>query len=182
MAQVANISPEDSIQQNLDGWCLEVGSAYEKYSVKSAKKFIEYIGREPVVDLGSGDGAGTRVFVENGNPTIAVDINPTKLEKIKGAELVNEDFLTFLNKPVDNIFMHHSLEHFVNYQEVLDRIAEYLKGYCYIAVPRGDHLHSVHHVAFESVEEIIPPGLEVVESGESDDSEWPEFWVIARKR
>lgn len=175
------MSPDDSIRHNLEAWCFEVGSGYEKHSIRSAKKFIEYIGKRPVVDLGSGDGAGTRVFVENGNPTTAVDINLEKLERIKGAELVNEDFLTYLNKPVENIFMHHALEHFVGYQEVLDRIAEHLKGYCYIAVPKGDQPHSVHHVAFGSVDEITPPGLEVVESGESDNTDWPEFWVIARK-
>lgn len=179
-----DITPEDSIKHNLSEWCYEVGSEYEKHSRKSAERFIGYINKQPVVDLGSGDGAATNVFVANGNPTTAVDINPEKLAKIRSATTEQTDFLTYLSKPVDNIFMHHSLEHCPNPMEILSLIAKHLKrgSYCYIAVPKGDEPHSVHHAAFESVDEIVPPGLEVIESGESDDPSWPEYRVIARKK
>jgi len=182
MARTLDISEEESIQQNLNEWCYEVGTHYEEFSRKAAAKFIKYIGKKPVVDLGSGDGAGAKVFISNGNPTTAVDINPEKLSKIEATK-VNTDFLSFLTKPVDNIFCHHALEHFVNYQEVLDRIGKHLKKgcYAYIAVPKGDDPHSVHHVAFESCGELIPPNTELIEYGESDDSAWPEFYVVVRK-
>lgn len=183
MAQVANITPEDSINDNLEHWCYEVGTHYEEFSKESAKRFIAYIKKQSVIDLGCGDGAATKVFIKNGNPTTAVDINPEKLNKITGATLVNKDFLTYLTKPVDNIFCHHALEHFVDYQQVLDRIGKYLKKgkYCYIAVPKNDKPHSVHHVAFESIDELLPPGLTLIDSGESDNKTWPEYWLIARQ-
>ena len=182
MATVASISHEESIVQNRNTWCLEVGSSYEEYSVNSANRFIKYIKKQPVVDLGSGDGAATNVFIKNGNKTTAVDINPEKLNCIDGAIKVETDFLTYLTKPLDNVFMHHALEHYVNYQQVLDAIGKYLKKnkYCYISVPKNDHVHSVHHVAFDSIEEIIPKGLELVASG-STDGAWQEYWIIARK-
>lgn len=181
----ADMSKEDSIKDNLKGYCFEVGSDYEKYSRQAAELFITHIGRKPVVDLGAGDGAGTRVFVEHGNPTTAVDINPVKLNRIKGATLVNEDFETFLTKPVDNIFFHHALEHYTEPEKVLAKIAKHLKpgSFCYIAVPKGDHVHSVHHVAFENIEEIMPPGLELIDAGETDEGEWlwPQYWTITKK-
>lgn len=184
MAKVANISPEESIRQNLDTWCFEVGSQFEEYSVKSAERFLKYIKKQAVIDLGSGDGAATRVFIENGNPTTAVDINQDKLDKIIGAKKVQADFVSFLSKPVDNLFFHHALEHCPNPDEVLELIGKHLKKdkYCYIAVPKNDHPHSVHHVAFESLDEIIPPGLEIIEGGESDNPTWPEYFVIAKKK
>lgn len=182
--KTSDISKEQSIKENLDGFCFEVGSSYERYSVEAANKFIEFIGTKPVADLGCGDGAATNVFVANGNKVTAVDINPAKLNRIKGATLVNEDFETFLSKPVDNIFLHHSLEHYVDPQAVLNKISKHLKSgsYCYIAVPKGDCVHSVHHVAFESVEEILPPELEIVETGESDEVTWPQYYTITRKK
>lgn len=183
MAKVSNITHDESIQQNLEGWCFEVGSEYENYSIAAANLFIEYIGTKPVIDLGSGDGAATKVFVANGNKTTAVDINSEKLNRIEGAKLVQTDFMSFLSKPLDNIFLHHSLEHYVNYQDVLDAIASHLKkgSYCYIAVPKGDTPHSVHHVAFESVDEICPPGLEVIECTESEKP-WPQYYAITKKQ
>lgn len=185
MAQTLNITPDESIQQNLNQWCYEVGTHYEDYSKLAAKRFIEYIKKQPVVDLGSGDGAATSVFIKNGNPTTAVDINQSKLDKIdKQATKVCKDALSYLQYiKLGNIFCHHALEHMVNYQDILDVIGQNLqKGkYCYIAVPKGDHPHEVHHVAFESAEELIPPGLEVIELGESDDTSWPEYYMIARQ-
>lgn len=184
MARTSGTSPEDAIQGNLGQWCYEVGSDYEEFSRKSAEKFIGYIGKKPVVDLGAGDGAATNVFVANGNPTTAVDINREKLDRIHDALTLEKDIVGFLEHyEVGNIFMHHVLEHIPNYQEVLDLIGKYLKKgrYVFISVPKGDKPHSVHYVAFDSVTEIMPPGLEVVESWDSNDPGWPEFGIIARK-
>lgn len=185
MAEIVDITPEESIQQNLNHWCLEVGSEFEKHSIKAANKFIKYINKETVVDLGCGDGAATNVFLKNGNKVIAVDINKEKLKHInKKADIICQDAISYMKYTVlQNVFMHHALEHIVNYQEVLDSISKKLvkNGYCYIAVPKGDKPHSVHHVAFSSIEEITPPGLTIIDSNAVDDNEWPEYWVIAKK-
>lgn len=179
----ANISPDQSIQENIETYCFEVGSQYEEHSIKAAKHFLSYIGKLPVVDLGCGDGAATKVFVENGNYTVAVDVNPEKLVRVEKADTVLEDFITYLSKPVDNLFLHHCLEHFVNPEEVLQLISKNLKKGCYvyIAVPKDDTPHSVHHVAFESLDELYPPNLEIVEAIESDEPTWKQYIVIARK-
>lgn len=178
-----NVNTQQSINENLETWCFEVGTHYESYSKHAAERFISYIGNSPVVDLGAGDGAATKVFVANGNKTTAVDINAEKLGKIKGAKVVQADFVSYLSKPVDNVFMHHSLEHCPNPEEVLALISKWLKKgcYCFIAVPKDDTPHSVHHVAFDSVDEIQPPGLELVESIISNEKEWKQYIVIARK-
>lgn len=185
MATVANITPKESIEQNLAQWCYEVGTNYEEYSKQSVQRFIKYIGKQSVTDLGAGDGAATKEFIKNGNKVTAVDINKDKLKHVdQRADIICNDALSYLKYiTLGNVFCHHTIEHIVNYQEVLDTIAKKLqKGkYCYIAVPKGDHIHSVHHVAFDSVDEIIPPGLEVIEKWELDDNSWPEFGVIARK-
>lgn len=179
--RTSSLTPEETIERASGGGIFEVGSDYEKYSVASANKFIQYIGKKPVVDLGSGDGAGTQVFVANGNKATAVDVNKAKLHRIEGAELVNTDFVSYLNKPVDNIFMHHALEHYSDPPRVLKLISKYIKPgcYCYIAVPRNDTVHDSHFAAFDSLEEIFPPGLEIVESGETE-GEWEEYYVIAK--
>jgi SAM-dependent methyltransferase len=184
MARTTNITPDDSIQQNLDTWCFEVGGEYEAYSQLSADRFIQHIGKETVIDLGSGDGAATNYFAKNGNKVIAVDINTHKLAEIKTAwHVVKDDFVHYLSKPIKHhLFMHHALEHTIEYQKVLDLIGKNLaKGkYCYIAVPKDDEPHSVHHVAFDSPEEIIPTGLTLIESIAHDEP-WKEYITITRK-
>lgn len=180
---VSSASPEDSIRANANGGILEIGSEYEKYSVNSANRFIEYIDKQPVIDLGCGDGAATRVFVANGNPTTGVDVSKRKLDRVEGAKKVNTDFVNFLSKPVDNVFMHHSLEHYVRPGEVLGLIAKWLKPgcYCYIAVPMGGLIHSTHFAVFDAVDELLPPGLEIIKAEEITDG-WGEYRVIARKK
>lgn len=184
MVRTLNNTPEEAMQGNLNTWCLEVGSEYEKYSRQSAEKLIKYIGTKPVVDLGAGDGAGTKRFVENGNPVTAVDINADKLNRIEGAMTVEQDIVSYLDQPLENIFMHHVLEHIPNWEEVLYLISEHLKKgrYCLIAVPKDDTPHSVHYVAFDSWGEIAPEGLELIEHWETSDSAiWQEYGIIARK-
>lgn len=179
----SDITPEQSIQHNLDVYCFEVGSDYEKYAVRSAERFIEHIGNKPVIDLGCGDGAATRVFVKNGNKTTAVDINTDKLDKIEGAQTIEDNFINYLSKPVGNLFLHHSLEHYVEPEKVLELIGKNLKkgSYCFIAVPYGGEVHSVHHVVFESIEEITPPNTTVVDSWIDKNEGWPEIGIIVRK-
>lgn len=179
----ADITPEQSIQENLEIYCLEVGSDYEKYAVRSAEKFIEYIGKEPVVDLGCGDGAASKVFFENGNNVIAVDINPIKLDKNEWATTVQADFIEYLSKPVGNLFLHHSLEHYVEPEKVLELIGKNLKkgSYCFIAVPYGGEVHSVHHVVFEDANELVPPNTKVIDAWIDEDEGWPEVGIIVQK-
>lgn len=185
MAEIADISPEESVRQNLETYCMEVGSQYEQYAKRSARRFVDYIGKDTVVDLGCGDGAAVKEFIKNGNKVIAVDINKDKLKHVdQRADTVCADALSFLDKQTaKNIFMHHSLEHIVNYQEVLNKVSTQLQkgGYAYIAVPRGDTVHSVHHVAFEQPGELVPKGLKIVTSWESGGDEWKEMGVIVRK-
>lgn len=180
--KTANLTPDESIDQNLSTWCFEVGSEYEAYSIKAANDFIKLIGKAPVVDLGCGDGAATQVFIDNGNPTTAVDINPEKLVKVK-ADVELTDFVTYLSKPVDNIFLHHSLEHYSDPKTVLKLIGKNLKPGChfYIAVPKGDNLHSVHHAVFESVKELYPPETEILISREDNSPHWKQYVVVGRK-
>lgn len=186
MARKLDIDYKESVRQNLNEWCFEVGTEYERYSREAAEKFIEYIGKQSVVDLGAGDGAATKVFLENGNKVIAVDINKEKLSKIdQRADIICQDIKEYMKFVVlKNVFLHHTLEHIVDYQEILDQIGKKLVkgGYCYIAVPKDDKPHSVHHVAFDSIEELCPPGLEVVEQYESNVPYWKQYVVIARKK
>lgn len=184
MARTAKVTSEDSIQENLNTWCFEVGTEYEEYSRQSVARFIKYIGKETVIDLGAGDGAATNHFAKNGNKVIAVDINPHKLSEIKTAwHIVKQDFVTYLSKPIQHhIFMHHALEHCIDYDTVLELIGKNLaKGkYCYIAVPKDDTPHSVHHVAFDNAEELVPPNLEVIELIAHNQPQ-KEYIAITRK-
>lgn len=182
MAKLANLTPDESIKQNLETWCFEVGTHFEGYSIAAANEFIKYIGKQRVADVGAGDGAATKVFRKNGNPTVAVDINVHKLAEI-GGETEVADFITYLSKPLDNIFMHHSLEHYSDPATVLRILGDNLKQgkHFYIAVPKGDSLHSVHHAVFESLDELYPPRTEILEAREDNDTHWPQYVVIGKK-
>jgi SAM-dependent methyltransferase len=185
MAKVADVTHDESIKENLEEWCYELETDYKQYSESAAKEFLDYVGKRVVVDLGGGDGAGANVFIANGNKVTVVDINQKKLDRVEGAATVCQDFLEFLSKPVGNLFIHHALEHYPDYEEVLKRIGKYLRPgcYCYIAVPAGDHLHSVHHVAFDSPEELVPPGLELAASGTRDKGNgWKEHYAITKRK
>lgn len=183
MARTSQITSENSIEENLNTWCFEVGTEFEEYSRKSVEKFINFIGKETVIDLGAGDGAATNHFAKNGNKVIAVDINAHKLAEIKTAwRVVEADFVTYLSKPIKHhIFMHHALEHCIDYNKVLELIGKNLaKGkYCYIAVPKDDEPHSVHHVAFDSAEELIPTGLDTIELIAQDEPQ-KEYVAITK--
>lgn len=182
----ANISPEESVLQNLEAWCFEVGSRFEQASVQAARDFAD-MGPGPgtVCDLGSGDGAATRELVGLGFDVHAVDVNGTKLGHISELATTHEtDAVNYLTEnAVDNVFAHHSLEHMVDVERVLQLISQSLKpgGLYYAIVPAGDHLHSVHHVVFESHEELLPAGLALIVGREQERFCEREFVCVARK-
>lgn len=162
MAQVAELTPEESIKGNLEGWCFEVGSEHEAHTRENAKLFSNYLTNNKVVDFGAGDGAANKGFPD-GTEITAVDINQEKLDKNTARFKINKDFVTYLKgvDSVDNLFMHHTLEHYVDYKTVLKLLTQKVKGAIFIAVPSRDDIHSSHHVSFGSVDEIVLPGFDI---------------------
>lgn len=164
-----------------------MGDRFEQMSIDAAHEFINYINDlgldHSVVDLGCGDGAATKIFYENNFRTIAVDINEEKLNKVSGAK-INTDILTFVRffKRINNVFAHHSFEHYVDIEKVIKIIGEkmYPGSLYYIVVPAGDYLHSVHHVVFESPEELLPKGFKPIKLEKQFRDEM-EFICIAQK-
>lgn len=183
----ADISPDESILHNLDTWCYEVGTNFENMNIDAAEDCIKYIDEmglsRSVIDLGCGDGAATKVFFEKQFITIAVDINYKKLSKVPGPK-IETDMLTFVNffNKLGNVFSHHAFEHVSNIDEVIQTIGEkmYVGALYYVVVPARDYLHSVHHVVFESPEELLPPGLTPIKLEERERDE-PEFICVAQK-
>lgn len=181
----ADITRVESLLQNLETYCYEVGSVFEEVNRQAALEFIEIAKPERVVDLGCGDGASMKVFAEHGITCLGVDINQEKLKNCPGFIEV-DDILSFLKRQpiawLDNIYCHHSLEHSVDADKIIQEIGRTLSpgGYYYAIVPANDSLHSVHHVVFESAEELLPPGCELIEAVQQTRNE-PEFKCIARK-
>lgn len=198
---IKEITSEESMKENLETWCYEVGSRFERISVDAAEEFINWwrfvnkIKKHHnmtnkdffITDLGSGDGAATNYFAEQGFRVTAVDINKEKLDKIinKNVFCVNKDIKSFLENTDDaeNIFTHHSLEHTVEAKEIIELCGEKLKpgGLYYATVPAGDYLHSVHHIAFESAEELLPNGLQLLMMSTRERFGEKEFVCIATK-
>ncbi len=180
MINTANITPEESLRQQLETWCFEVGTDFENSSKEAVGRFTTHLPpRSKVVDLGCGDGAATKYFIETGCTVIGVDINKTKLAN-NTADTVCSTMIDYLKKSKpDNIFTHHTLEHVPNPQEVLDFISKKLKpgGLFYAEVPAGDHLHSVHHATFGDPDDLLPGGFEVLEKGTTGG----EHYMIAKK-
>ena len=174
-----DISPADSMAVQLQDFVLEAGTHYADSSREAVKRFLPYLEVKEVVDLGCGDGAATPFFKEAGVAVIGVDINETKLS-LNPTITVTRDIVTYLDaySDIPNIFMHHALEHLPNPEKVLGLIGKKLanKGCVYIEVPAEDHIHSVHHSTFGSPKDILPEGLELLESG-TDDA----HYIIARK-
>lgn len=188
--QKYNITPEQSIQENLDTWCFEVGSRFEQSSVDAVKEFANIALFKSVCDIGAGDGASTKVLDELGFEVTAVDINLEKLLKIKNFNkkiiikcMPAIKFLKETNS-ISNFFSHHSLEHMIDAEEIIKLAGQKLKigGLYYVTVPAGDYLHSVHHVVFENAEELLPKGLTPVVLEERERFGEKEFLCIAQKR
>lgn len=193
---IKDITAKESIDENLNTWCYEVGSRFEEIGVDAAddfhfffkkREFRDLIG-EDVYDLGSGDGASSRRLHNLGYYVISIDINKEKLEKCIASVKIQEDILTFLKDVPDgyglgNVFTHHSLEHMVDAPEIIELIGKLiLPGRIYYAiVPAGDYLHSVHHVVFESPEELLPPGMQPIILQEQERFGEKEFKCVAAK-
>jgi ubiquinone/menaquinone biosynthesis C-methylase UbiE len=164
----ANITSEESILQNLNEWCYEVGSEFEHLGEEAALEFIKFMTQPHVLELGCGDGASVRTFIDNNIKVFALDINPYKLLRLNGALIWEIDMLTGLKQlkknTVQNIFCHHSLEHVVDADKVIEEISRVMKkkGLFYVTVPANDYLHSVHHVVFESPLELLPKGFKPI--------------------
>lgn len=185
--RTAPISLEDSINDNIKAFCLEICTEFEQYSINAAQDFIPYCKVKDVVDLGCGDGASYKPFREAGFKWFGVDINKEKLSSLPDDSYICMDFLTYLatceDESIENIFCHHALEHFVYPNLVMLEISRVLKpgGACYIAVPSFGVLYSVHHVVFESVDEIIPHKLKVLVKRSDQSQDYPQFISITKK-
>lgn len=176
-----DITPEDSIKEQLETYSIEVGTPFENSSKEAVARFSLYLETLWVADLGCGDGAATKYFQEEGITVVGVDINQDKLD-LNPTDLKEKmDIISYLKycEDIPNIFMHHSLEHLPNPQKVLDLISEKLApgGYVYIEVPANDQVHSVHHSSFDTAGDIYPEGLELLEAETTVD----EHYIIARK-
>ena len=122
-----------------------------------------------------------------GFEVIAVDINPKKLCRIEaGPTLKCMSMLDYVTQTpmLNNVFTHHSLEHTVDAQEIIEKIGMKMsKGsFYYAAVPAEDYLHSVHHVVFEMPFELLPPYCEPILVGTRQRWDWKEYICIAQKR
>lgn len=172
---IKNISSKDSIKHNLENFCYEVGSKFEKFSQLAVEEFIRFheenkIKNKKVYDLGCGDGAATKEFLRLGYKPIGVDINEQKLAAIEdscGARVLKRDLWSFVTGKfvIDGgIFAHHSFEHSIDSPRVIRKVsARMIPGNLYyVVVPAGDHLHSAHHVVFESPDELLPPHFQPI--------------------
>lgn len=182
MVWVASTTPEESMRQNLETWNFEVDTVFQNHTIEGAKLFLKYMKGDTVVDMGAGDGAANRAFKKL--HVTAVDINEVKLEKNTAQTKVCKDFVTYLDEVdgIDNVFMHHALEHYVDYGQVLELLAEKVKGYVYIAVPAREGIHSVHHVAFEGVGELELPGFKTLLAKERKYGNLYEYVYIGVKK
>jgi 2-polyprenyl-3-methyl-5-hydroxy-6-metoxy-1,4-benzoquinol methylase len=184
-----NITSEESMQENLDTWCYEVGSRFEQASVAAVRDFNLYAIFDHVADIGCGDGAASLELENRGFEVDAVDINEEKLNKIKEKNIFikikKQSAIEYLNSidALDNFFSHHSLEHMIDAEEIIQLAGQKLKprGIYYVIVPAGDYLHSVHHVVFERAEELLPVGLEPILIQEQERFGEKEFICVATK-
>lgn len=177
----------DSIKEQLETFDFEVGTKFEEMSREAVDDFDKYTTVKNVVELGCGDGAAIKRFLELGYTVTGVDVNPLKTEKCpKEATVFAEDILDFLNakedSSIENIFTHHVLEHTIHYDEILKQVSRTLKvgGLFMGVVPAHDHVHSVHHVEFTEPRDIAVDGFEDVVC-ETKSRIQQEFHYIGRK-
>jgi len=195
---IKDITSEESIKENLEAWCFEVGSRFEEIGRDAADDFFHIwlknnpnhpFGNINVIDLGCGDGASSLKLAESGFYVKAVDINKEKLDKIQSKFIKTyyidmEDFLdSQKDDSIENIFTHHSLEHTIDAEEIIKLCGQKLKkqGIYYAVVPADDYLHSVHHIVFEDPLELLPEGLELIRAYKRERFGEKEFICIATK-
>lgn len=181
-------SHKESIKGNLAHWCYEVDSEFQQVNDAAVEEAYDLIYKLDlrVVELGCGDGASLRKFQELGVTTVGVDINADKLDRAVG-ETIKADMVDYLwgvkNNSIPNIFMHHSLEHIIKVEELLNLVSAKLAkgGIFYCVVPADDTPNTVHYTAFDSAEELLPPGLEPIEIVKQERFGHPEFKCVAIK-
>ena len=177
---------QESIDGNLGQWCYEVDSEFQQANDAAVAEAAEYMKVKKVWELGCGDGAALREFQKLGFVTVGVDINADKLDRAVGGT-VKADMVDYLwgvkDGSISNIFMHHSLEHIVAVEELLGLITLKLKkgGVFYCVVPADDTPNTVHYTAFDSAEELLPPGLKPVIVAKQERFGHPEFKCVAIK-
>lgn len=179
--KTADISPEDSVQEQLETWIYESETTFINSSQEAVARFVRFLmPHSSIVDLGCGDGAATQFFHAAGMTVVGVDINQAKLDRnpTRTVRTTMDSYLTRCRE-VPNIFIHHALEHVPNPKHILALIARKLVpgGLLYVEVPAEDHIHSVHHAAFESPEDLVPEGFEVLEQNTGAG----EHYIIARR-
>ncbi len=179
---------KESIEGNLGQWCYEVDSEFQQANDNAVEDAIRYINplKKIVIELGCGDGASLRKFQEYDFSTVGVDINANKLERALGV-VVKSDMIDWLMQAEDgtlpNIFMHHSLEHIINVGELLGLVTLKLahNGIFYCVVPADDTPNTVHYTAFDSAEELLPPGLKPLVMAKQERFGHPEYKCVATK-
>lgn len=176
------LNPRTSMVDNLEVWCFEVDTIFENHTIELAKEFRKYIVGKEVVDFGSGDGAANKGF--KGLKITAVDINQEKLDKNTADTKVCQDFITYLEsvESIPNLFMSHTLEHFVDPESVLALLDKKVTKSILIAVPARDTPNSVHHVAFDSVDEITLPSFQAKVAEERQHDDLYEYVFIGVKK
>ncbi len=181
------ITTEEAIRQNMTHDSKESEHHFGDLSREAANYFHEHNPVGPIVDLGCGDGPALVKLAELGHSVIGVDIQKAKLDRIKGGYVLFEAGIEdWLSKRrggrTANIFCHHVLEHLADPVSVLAEISRVMVsgGLCLMVVPKDNEPYSVHYTAFDAVEELVPPGFEVIDGGERK-RDTPEFWVLSRK-
>lgn len=186
MRKTSTTTHARSIDANLRTWCYEVGTRFEEVNRQAVHDFARYCESGQVIELGCGDGAAANEFLRLGYEYVGIDVNPGKLRRIGGGVTHCRDVLEWLYEQDDdslpNIFAHHFLEHTVDVEKILVEIARTLApgGIYYAVTPAHDYIHTVHFIAFEDAEELLPPGLELLHSGEQKRNE-PEYYCVAEK-
>ena len=187
MVDKKDISLEESFAEQLAAFDFEVGSNWEEMSRQGVDDFDKHTTVKSVLELGCGDGAALKKFVELGYTATGVDINPQKIERCpKETKAITSDVLEYLKTledgSVENIFTHHFLEHAIHYEEILNESSRVLKkgGIFMGIVPAHDHVHSVHHVMFESPYDIAINGFEAILADSKGRLQW-EFHYIGKK-
>lgn len=176
------LNVKTSIKDNLKYWCYEVDTVFENHTIELAKMYRDYIVGKEVVDLGSGDGAANKGF--KGLTITAVDINQDKLDKNTAQHKICQDFITYLEgvDAIPNLFMCHTLEHFIEPEKVLNLLNKKVTKSIFIAVPARDSPSSVHHVAFDSVDELILPDFETKLAIERPYADLYEYIYVGVKK
>jgi SAM-dependent methyltransferase len=179
---------QESIEGNLGQWCYEVDSEFQQANNDAAEDAASYINpkNKVVIELGCGDGASLIKFHELGFATIGVDINADKLDRALGPK-VKADMVDWLwgvkDNSLANIFMHHSIEHIINVDELIGLVTLKLAkgGIFYCVTPADDTPNTVHYTAFDSAEELLPPGLKPLVLTKQERFGHPEYKCVAIK-